>query len=153
MSASAKSYLITENKTVVPEGHAKVLADIKVEIDIDGAPYFRDFKDLDARFIKVLNHKGATFEMAYDGYSNITENVLVGLDDMPIEPFDNCTDVLVQVTKNVWGYDCDIILMGGLRKRVYFRDNLLMDSAVKRFDWFPLFKLYPDLKGKAKPPM
>ena len=138
----------------VPDGHSKVLADLKVEIIITkDKTCTRNFRNLDASYVKVFNHNKVTFPTPYEGVANVTENVLVGMEDMETEPFDNYTDVLVQVTENVWGFDMDIVLMGGYRKKVYFRGTLLADSNVQRFTWVPLFNLYPDLKGKVKPPI
>ena len=131
--------------------HVQVLADVKVEIyTSETTSFFRDFKNLALPFVKVFNHNKIRFPTDYKGQPNITENVKVGLDDMETLPYDNYTDVEVQVTRNVWGFDMDVTVMGGQRKKVYFRDKLIMDSAERRIDWFPLFRDYMDLKGQVE---
>jgi len=134
------------------EGHVKVLADVKVEIFTDAEhSFFRDFRNLALPYMKILNHpEKIRWKTDYKGLPNMTENVTVGLDDMLEPPFDNYTDVQVQVTQNVWGFDMDVTVMGGQRKKVYFRDKLIMDSAERRIDWFPLFRDYMDLKGQVE---
>ena len=129
--------------------HLQVLADVKVEIFTDAEhSFFRDFRNLALPYMRIFGHNKAPF--THNGLPNETENVEVGMDDMETPPFDNYNDVQVQVTRNVWGFDMDVSLFGGMRKKVYFRDKLIMDSAERRIDWFPLFRDYMDLKGQVE---
>ena len=138
------------SKLTFPSSHKSVLDDVTIEIFTREKTYTRAFKNLDAPYVKIFNHNKVTFPTPYKGLPNTSENVMVGLDDMENKPFDNYTDVLIQVTQNVWGFDMDIILMGAYRKKVYFRNELLADSDVARYTWVPLFKQFPDLKGTVE---
>lgn len=126
---------------VIPNEHYNVLKDLEIIIYTAEKEYIiRKFTNPLAPYIRMFHHNIVTWLDPWHDQPNVSENILIGMEDCENLPYDNWTDVIVQVTKNPWGMDMDISLSGAQRKQVYYQGKLIMDQNEKRIEWFPLFE-------------